>query len=372
MYNEFFDNIEELKKNKVIAVAVSGGIDSLSLTLLANEWGKKNNVKIIGVTVDHRLRESSKNEAEYINKLLNKFEIEHYILNWEGEKPKNNIENIAREARYKLIFDFCKQQEINTILLGHHIQDQAENFLIRLFRGSGIEGLSSMKQVSYRDGFCIVRPFLNLKKEDLEEYLKSNKIEWIEDESNSDERYLRNKIRKFLNSFDNKDDIIKRVNSTVEVFQTAEKIIENNINELEGSIYFLNKNYNYFTLNFKKFFQIEKELQLRILSKISKQIGEHENNPRFAKLERLLESLKNLKRYTFYGCIFEKINCDDFVCYKEYNSIKDKTNYLEKGELNQYLKFLKENNFLKYKEIKDFKGYKKEILYTIPIYDFKR
>ena len=109
---EIFDNINELKQSKKIVAAVSGGIDSLSLILIANNWAKKHNIKIIGITVDHGLRKSSHEEAVYINNLLKKYNIEHHILVWEGEKPKNNIENIAREARYKLIFDFCKERFI--------------------------------------------------------------------------------------------------------------------------------------------------------------------------------------------------------------------------------------------------------------------
>lgn len=364
---EIFDSIEELKQNRKIVVAVSGGIDSLSLILLANNWAKKYNIEIVGLTVDHRLRKSSHDEAVYINSLLKKYSIEHHILVWEGEKPKNNIENIAREARYKLIFDFCKENSINTILLGHHLQDQAENFLIRLFRGSGILGLSSMQKVSCVNNFTIIRPFLSVRKEDLREYLIKNNIEWIEDESNSDEKFLRNKIRNFLNSFEEKDNIIKRINAVVDTFQTAENIIKNRIDSAENEVYFYNKKYNYYTINYKKFLNFEKDIQLRILSKIAKDISENIYSPRFTKLERLLNELKNLKKYTFYNCIFEKINENEFVCYKEYNSIQDKKIYLEKGKLNDFLQTLKKRNLKKYNEIKNFRGYKREILYTIPI-----
>lgn len=362
-----FENIEELKDNEKIAVAVSGGIDSLSLTLLANEWAKKNNVKIIGITVDHGLRKSSYDEAIYVNHLLKKYNIEHHILRWEDKKPTHNIENIAREARYNLIFDFCKKNKIKTILLGHHLQDQAENFLIRMFRGSGILGLSSMKKVSRVNEFIIVRPFLDIEKEQLKEYLIENKIKWIEDESNNDDKFLRNKIRIFLNSFDDKSNIIKRINSTIQTFQTAENIIENDLKNLENKVFFHNKKYNYYTINFKKFFDLNTEIQLRLLSQIAKNVSGNNYSPRMIKLDRLLNELKTLKKYTCYNCVFEKINENDFVCYKEYNSIENKELYLEKGKLNDFLKILKKTNLRKYNEIKNFRGYKREVLYTIPI-----
>lgn len=368
---EIFNNINELKQSKKIVVAVSGGIDSLSLILLINEWGKKNNIKIIGLTVDHGLRKSSHDEAIYTNSLLKKYKIEHHILVWKGEKPKNNVENIAREARYKLIFDFCKSNDVNVILLGHHLQDQAENFLIRLFRGSGILGLSSMQKISYINNFIIIRPFLDVKKEDLKEYLLKNNIKWVEDESNDDDRFLRNKIRNFLNSFEEKDNIVRRINAAVDTFQTAENIIKNKIEDLENEIYFYDKKYCYYNINYKKFLTLEKDFQLRILSKIAKNISNNPCSPRFVKLERLLNELKNLKKYTFYNCIFEKINNNEFVCYKEYNSIKNKSLYLSKGQLNQFLQALKKKNIKKYNEIKNFRGYKREILYTIPISDLE-
>lgn len=362
-----FDDIKELKNNKKIAVAVSGGIDSLSLTLLANEWAKKNNIKIIGITVDHGLRKSSYDEAFYINQLLKKFNIEHHILIWEDKKPTHNIENIAREARYNLIFDFCRKNKIKTILFGHHLQDQAENFLIRMFRGSGILGLSSMKKVSYVNDFVIVRPFLDIEKEQLKEYLIKNKIKWIEDESNSDNKFLRNKIRIFLNSFEDKGNIIKRINSTIQTFQTAENIIQNEIRNLENKVFFHNKKYNYYTINFKKLFDLNTEIQLRLLSQIAKNVSGNIYAPRLIKLDRLLNELRTLKKYTCYNCVFEKINENDFVCYKEYNSLENKELYLEKGKLNDFLKVLKKKNLKKYNEIKNFRGYKREILYTIPV-----
>jgi len=368
---ECFDFADIFGTEKVIGVAVSGGADSLSLTLSANEWARGCGLKIVGITVDHGLRPSSDDEARYVNELLTRYGIEHHVLKWEGEKPRTNVESVAREFRYSLIIDFCKQSGINTVLLGHHVQDQAENFLIRLFRGSGIKGLSSMQMVSERDGIRFVRPFLNIKKEDLENYLIERGISWVEDESNRDEKYLRNKIRNFLNSFDNRDDIVRRINSTISIFQLSDKIINDKVEQLENVVYFYNTEYNYYTIKLWKLLDLDSELQYRIILKISKNVSGNVLNLRFSKLERFLNSIENLKKCTLYGCVFERANVDEFVCYKEYNSIEDKTNYLKIGELNRYLKYLKNNNYQKYKKIKDFRGYRREILYTIPINDWK-
>lgn len=380
MLNIFVNAFENCKNflinKKKVAVAVSGGIDSLSLILLANEWCKQYDIEVIGITVDHKLRPTSTDEALYINDLLStKFNIKHYVLTWNTEKPMSNIEAKAREERYRLMFEFCKNNNIDTILLGHHLQDQVENFFIRLFRGSGIKGLSSIKKVSSRNNITLIRPFLDLKKDDLKEYLLKNNIKWIEDESNNDEKFLRNKVRKFLNTFDNKDEILNRINQTIETIQSANNIIENEVKKLENIIYFYNEEYNFFKINIDKFLNLSKELQYRIINLIIGKILNFETSIRFEKFELFISKIQYFdcfKKYTLNLCIFEKINNEEFVCYREYNSIKDKTNYLKKGELNKYLKYLKKQNIKKYNQIKNFKGYMKEILYTIPIVDYDK
>lgn len=379
MLDIFFNSLNDcelLKNRKKIAVAVSGGIDSLSLILLTNEWSKRYKIKIIGITVDHKLRQSSTEEALYIhNLLINKYNIEHYILTWNSEKPKSNIEAIAREERYKMLFNFCKNNNIDVILLGHHLQDQVENFLIRLFRGSGIKGLSSMKKFLLVDNIYLVRPFLNLKKEDLKEYLVQNNIKWIEDESNDDTTFLRNKIRGFLNTFDDKDLIINRINNTVETIQTANNIIEEKVEKFQGIIYIYDEKYNYYTIKVNEFINLDEELQYRIISKMTIKVSDSYLSPRFQKFKHLIKKIKdfkNFKKNTLNLCVFEKISDSEFVCYKEYNSIKDKTNYLKIGELNKYLNYLMKKDFKTYMEIKNFKGYKKKILYTIPVIKYRK
>ncbi len=228
------DKYKNILQNKKIVVAVSGGIDSLSLLLITNEWAKSNNSTVIGLTINHKLREEAGAEALYINNLCKKLGIEHYILTWEGEKPTTNIEAIARENRYRLIKEFCDKNNIEYVLIAHHLQDQAETFFIRLFRGSGIDGLSSMEDITNLFGINIVRPFLNVKKEDLKEYLETKNIKWVEDSSNFDEKYLRNKIRNFLNSFENKEEILKRINLAVEKINVTKKIINDEIVKIEN------------------------------------------------------------------------------------------------------------------------------------------
>ena len=107
-----FEEFNKLKKTN-IAVGVSGGIDSLSLLLLLNEWAKKYNSQIFAITVDHQLRAESTKEARYVHDICEKFNINHTILSWEHDNESlSNIEANAREARYNLISKYCKENNI--------------------------------------------------------------------------------------------------------------------------------------------------------------------------------------------------------------------------------------------------------------------
>ena len=118
------------------AVAVSGGADSLALVLMMQEELAPLGKKIVALTVDHKLRGESTEEALYVGRIMKAYQIEHHILTWNGEKPKNGIEEAAREARYNLLVDWCQQKKISVLAIAHQALDQAETFFMRLQRGS--------------------------------------------------------------------------------------------------------------------------------------------------------------------------------------------------------------------------------------------
>ena len=130
-----------------LAVAVSGGADSMALTLLAADWAAARRGSIVALTVDHRLRNESRAEAKQVAAWLAARGIEHKILAWTGEKPSSDVQAAAREKRYELLEDWCRRQGILHLLVAHNLDDQAETFLLRLGRGSGLYGLSGMASV---------------------------------------------------------------------------------------------------------------------------------------------------------------------------------------------------------------------------------
>ena len=312
-YKNITNNIEEFFKNfftkKQIAVAISGGCDSTALTLALNDFCKKNKIKIQGLTIDHGVRKNSKIEAKKVGELLKKFKIPHKILTIPKKQiPQKNIEANLREIRYEILTNFCKKNDIEFLFVGHHLGDIAENFIIRLFRGSGLDGLSPIQKISEINGIKIIRPFLEISKDELKNYLIAKNIEWFEDETNDDDKFLRNKIRKFLASFDDKNLLEKRIyNASLEISKTRD-FFDEIMSGYELEI-IEQTSENLILINRRKFGEVNQAIALKILAKILMKIGDKKYKPRKEKLIRFYQYLiadGAIKKREFYGCVAEK------------------------------------------------------------------
>jgi len=180
-----------------IAVAVSGGGDSLALALLVQGWVKAHGGEMIALTVDHGLRAESAAEALTVQKMLKEKGIAHEILTWEGEKPATHIQELAREARYKLLLEACRARGFGALAVAHNLEDQTETFWMRLAHGSGLDGLAGMAASRDADGVKIIRPVLGFTRAQLRATCEQFGVAWIEDPSNKNEKYLRVRLREF-------------------------------------------------------------------------------------------------------------------------------------------------------------------------------
>lgn len=257
-------------KTDVIAFGVSGGADSLAMVLSAKEECDIYGIKVVALTVNHGLRPSAAAEAEYVCKVMQEHKIEHHILTWEGEKPQTGIEEAARIARYDLMRKWCFENGVKYLAVAHHLRDQAETFLMRLQRGSGLEGLCAIREVSEYKGLKILRPLLHLPPEFLENYLQNKKIEWIHDESNDNPDFLRVKMRRFLPEFMRKTGIdLAKINTAISNLQSAESYIEEQVQE-ELSQKVRNDYDAVYSFAYKDFFEWHREMKFRILSVLLK------------------------------------------------------------------------------------------------------
>ena len=181
-----------------IAVAVSGGIDSLALMLCAADWASAQGGRAIGVTVDHGLRSEAADEAHRVAAWLKRRKLDHVTLRWDGPKPTANLQAEARAARYRLLENWCREAGVLHLLLAHQIEDQAETLLLRLARGSGVDGLAAMAPIAETAHVRLLRPLLGISRARLLATLERAKQPWIEDPSNRDERYGRVRWRAML------------------------------------------------------------------------------------------------------------------------------------------------------------------------------
>ncbi|WP_051329023.1 tRNA lysidine(34) synthetase TilS [Geminicoccus roseus] len=179
-----------------VAVAVSGGADSVCLAILADAWTAERQGEIRAFVVDHGLREGSAAEARLVLGRLEALGIAGQVLCWRHDPVASRIQQRAREARYALLEEAVAAWGALHLLLGHHADDQAETVAMRRARGSGPLGLSGMPAVSERARIRILRPLLHLPKAQLVAELQARGIPWVEDPSNRDQRFARARLRR--------------------------------------------------------------------------------------------------------------------------------------------------------------------------------
>jgi tRNA(Ile)-lysidine synthase len=190
------------------ALAGSGGSDSTALMVLFADWlrqgGHDAGLHIV-LTVDHGLRPNSADEARAVAAAAAALGFRHATLVWDGPKPQTGVQAAARTARYHLIADYMRVNRIALLLTGHTRDDQAETLLMRLARGSGLDGLAGMApRLSFGDlgigdpasvGPEIIRPLLEVPKTRLRCTLEERRIAWIEDPSNQAPEFERPRLR---------------------------------------------------------------------------------------------------------------------------------------------------------------------------------
>ncbi len=178
-----------------LAVAVSGGADSLALTLLADRWSRAQGGSVLGLTVDHRLRADSAGEAAQVKAWLGARDIAHRTLVWSRSAGERSSPEAARAARYALLEAACAEAGILHLLLAHQREDQAETLLLRLGRGSGLVGLAAMAAVTERGFGRVLRPLLGIGRARLAATLGAAAQGWIEDPTNRDQSFARPRLR---------------------------------------------------------------------------------------------------------------------------------------------------------------------------------
>ncbi len=319
----FLDSFLEFSGKK-IGVAVSGGGDSLAMLLVAASSIDRINCQIEVATVDHGLRADSGAEAQFVKDICDSIYLKHSILPWEKPDKINNIQNCARLARLRLLTEWANRDEISIILLGHSADDQAETIIMNLIRGSGIEGLRGMPSFFLNEGIIFARPFLSVGRERLRSFLQDHEYSWIEDPSNSDEKFQRVRVRKILPKLSELGLTIKKINLTGERMACASSLLRQLAgSEIEKCISI--NSWGELKLHKKHFLFLPMEIQMRILTAVVGGLRGTQYRPRYKLIKSLLGKMskdKNQLGVTTCGLKVTE-NTNDFLFQREISGIPE-------------------------------------------------
>ena len=303
-----------------VAVAVSGGADSTALMHLVADWAKSGEktaaqwaalaqagcAPVLVITVDHGLRPESAEEAAWVGQVAGRLGLQHVVLPWTGPKPRTAIQEAARAARYALICEHIGREPLSEprqVLLAHHLDDQAETVLMRLARGSGIDGLSGMREVEPRTWLHLAhpveeriillrRPLLSVPKVRLEATLDAAGAQWLQDPSNTDVRFERVRLRAAARERDKLGLGADKLALTARRLASARSALEAGQQQLARAAVDLHGG-AWASIDAGRLAEAPPELALRLLRSVIGAFGGQPEPPGRSQVEDLLERLRS-------------------------------------------------------------------------------
>ena len=299
----------DLVINQDFIVAVSGGPDSLALSFLAKIFAIKKLLNVKYLIVDHKLRKESTFEAKYVQKVLKNYLINLKILTWNGSKPKKNIQSLARDKRYELLIYEAKKLDLKNILLGHHLDDLFENFFIRILRGSGLNGLISLDKKIKKDGVNLIRPLIDVDKNDLIYISKNIFGSYVNDPANQDDKYKRVKVRNFLKQLNLEGLDRNKFFLTIKNLKIANENIKFYVKKnLSKNVTFLQKKQK--AILKESFLLQSDEVLFRSFVELIQIIGSKYYPVRGKKIDKVIQLINSKSSFkaTLGGCVIKKVN----------------------------------------------------------------
>ncbi len=302
-----------------LGIAVSGGGDSTALLHVLAHCFDPGQVEIFAATVDHGLRSESADEARQVAALAKTLGVQHETLKWQGWDGKGNLQDQARRARYRLLTEWAKSKSITILAVGHTADDQAETFLMRLIRSSGVTGLAAMATRRTQDGITIFRPLLGNTRAELRDYLRDNGIAWSDDPSNDDLRFDRIKARRALEILEPLGLTAQGLADVAHNMKQAREALDwysflaarETVAIVGGDV----------VLDMHKFRTLPDEIARRLLLRALMWISGAEYAPRRAPLNTALEAVRAGNPTTLCGCRILRQGGRIWIC-REYNAVR--------------------------------------------------
>lgn len=297
-----------------LAVAVSGGGDSIALLSLLSEWSVMSGIRLSAVTVDHGIRPEAQQEHAIAAATSQRLSIDHTLLHWNPTK-RGNLQDQARRARYRLIADWAKSNGIPSVALAHTADDQAETVLMNLARGSGVDGLSAMPMELERHDTLWLRPLLRTRRKSLRAYLCKRGLAWADDPSNENLNFDRAKFRQLLGQSSKLGLSTNRLVATSARMQEARKVLEQAANHAArtcavrtslGEVLFNDQ-----------FWQFPLDTRMRLAADALRAVSGREYRPRYTSLMNALERVQRFTT-TISGCILTPMSAGGFLVMREF------------------------------------------------------
>ena len=307
-----------------VAVGCSGGGDSLALTLIANDWARARGGRVTALIVDHRLRSESTVEARQAGQWLASRGIEFHILRRPNRPINGDIQSQARTARYALMTRWCRRAGVLHLLLGHQQEDQAETFLLRLARGSGVEGLASMAGVTELADIRLLRPLLDVPHARLLATLGAYEQPHIEDPSNQNVDFARVRLRRLSPKLAEEGMTSARLSATSARLGRARAALEVAVTSLAARCA-SPRGEGYCLIRPDIILDAPEEVVLRLLGRALACVAGADYSPRMDQLERLhtwLQAGAAGGGRTLGGCRVMLWRGDLLIC-REVSAVKD-------------------------------------------------
>jgi len=285
--------------SNVIAIALSGGVDSLSLTYLTRKWSIRLGVDIAALIVNHNLRLETHEETCKIIPLVRSWgvSVDLVHIDYGFFLKSKSFQDDFRLERYNMIAKVCNNRGIRNLLVGHHLEDQAETCLMRYMKGSGILGLKGMSPSVPFSGIRLVRPLIFVPKVRLRSILPQSTC-WVEDTSNYSRKYIRNNIRNFMKSNLNVNST--NISKSSVKFEKIDKFLEKHAEVTFKKFVYVSL-YGYALMSISIFKKTESVILESVISNIIKTCSGSCYYPRYKAILGLIGKLKKPK--------FSGINC---------------------------------------------------------------
>ncbi len=267
-----------------IGIAVSGGGDSMALLDLLVRWGQS---QVHVVSVNHGLRAAAADELALVARYCTAKGLSHEILQWQWN-GSGSVQTAAREARRFLIGDWARAHGVSHVALGHTEDDQAETVLMRLARGSGVDGLAAMREASVQGGICWLRPVLGVRREALRVHLRRVGQQWADDPSNEDPRYDRVKVRKVLDALAPLGLSVERLSQTAQHMARARDALDEGLAQLIADV--VTQDAGDLVLDRDGLAAAPEELRLRLVSCALGWVSGQTYRPRFKALQAAMQA----------------------------------------------------------------------------------